>query len=222
MGKVLWGILFVVVGIVIGMNSFGITDIDLFFNGWWTLFIIVPCFIGLFSDREGKTGNLIGLLIGVFLLLACQDIVSFEFISKLIVPVILILIGFSMIFNHTIKNKVSEKIQSKNKDNLESIVATFSGQNVVKDGEKFEGVSLDAVFGSVELDLRKAKIEKEAIITASAIFGGIDIMVPEDVSVVVKSTPIFGGVSNKSNKNKDSKKIIYIEAFCMFGGVEIK
>ena len=47
-------------------------------------------------------------------------------------------------------------------------------------------------------------------------------MVPQDVKVKIKSTPIFGGVSNKSVSNKDSKKTIYIDAFCMFGGVDIK
>lgn len=30
------------------MNAFGITDIELFFDGWWTLFIIVPCLVGIY------------------------------------------------------------------------------------------------------------------------------------------------------------------------------
>ena len=64
--KLLWGLFFIVLGLVIGLNSLGITDINVFFKGWWTLFIIVPSFIGLFDD-EDKTGNLIGLVIGVVL-----------------------------------------------------------------------------------------------------------------------------------------------------------
>ncbi len=65
-------------------------------------------------------------------------------------------------------------------------------------------------------------IEKEAVIKASSIFGGVEIFVPQDVNVKVKSTPIFGGVSDKSKSSKDNEKIIYIDAFCMFGGVDIK
>ena len=49
-GSLLWGLVFIAVGIIVGLNSFKVTNIDLFFNGWWTLFIIVPCFIDLFSE----------------------------------------------------------------------------------------------------------------------------------------------------------------------------
>ena len=66
-----WGLALVAVGVFLGLNAFGITDINIFFDGWWTLFIIVPCTIGLFTDYD-KTGNLIGILIGLVLLLCCQ------------------------------------------------------------------------------------------------------------------------------------------------------
>ena len=219
--KVLWGIFFIALGLIIGTNSLGITNIDIFFDGWWTLFIIVPSFIGLFDD-EDKTGNFIGLIIGIALLLGANNIISFELIGKLAIPVIFVLIGVSIIFKETIKSNVKEKIEKANKDDLEPITATFGGQKVIKDGEAFKGANLDAVFGAVTLDLRQAIIENEAVIKASAIFGGLEIMVPQDVKVKIKSTPIFGGVSNKSVSNKDSKKTIYIDAFCMFGGVDIK
>ena len=68
LSKILWGAALILVGGIFALNAFGITDITVFFDGWWTLFIIVPCFIGIFSERE-KTGNIIGFLIGVFLLL---------------------------------------------------------------------------------------------------------------------------------------------------------
>lgn len=221
--KVLWGIVFIAIGIVIALNALDITSIDIFFDGWWTLFIIIPCLIGLFDEEsEGKTGNLIGLVIGVSLLLAVRGIISFSIIGKLAVPLIFVAIGLSIIFNETIKGKVSEKVKEGKKNGLENITATFAEQKANKDNENFAGANLDAVFGSVVLDLRRANVEKEAVIKASAIFGGVEILLPTDVNVKVKSTPIFGGVSNKSISNKDNQKIIYIDAFCMFGGVDIK
>lgn len=221
--KGLWGIVLIVIGLVIGLNSFGITDIDIFFDGWWTLFIIVPCFIGLLDFEKGdKVGDVIGLLIGVALLLVCQDILGFDFIAKLILPTTLVVIGISMIFNNTLKAKITEKVKEGKKNGLEAIVATFAGQRVDKTDEKFEGASLDAVFGSIVLDLRKAKLSKEVTIEASAIFGGIEIIVPKGVNVKVKSTPIFGGTSNRIINSEDNKETIYIESFSMFGGVDIK
>ena len=58
--KILWGIFFEALGVVIGLNALNITSIDLLFKGWWTLFIIIPSVIGLFDSREtNKTGNLV-------------------------------------------------------------------------------------------------------------------------------------------------------------------
>ena len=73
LGNTLWGIVLVVIGVILALNALRITDINIFFDGWWTLIIIIPCFIGLFKESD-KTGNIIGLLIGIVLLLMCQDI----------------------------------------------------------------------------------------------------------------------------------------------------
>lgn len=222
LSKSLWGIIFIIVGLILGLNALEITNINIFFDGWWTLFIIVPCFINLFDEREDKTGNLIGLGIGLSFLLAAQNIIRFEMILKLIVPFILVMIGISFLFGDKMKKKVTEKVNNINKNDLENIIATFSEQKVHKDNETFKGANLEAIFGSVTLDLRKASFNKETIIKASSIFGSIDILLPDDVNVEVKATPIFGSVSNKLRNQKENKKTIYIDAFCLFGGVDIK
>lgn len=203
----------------------GITNINIFFDGWWTLFIIVPCFIGLFKERE-KTGNVIGLAIGVILLLCCQDMIDFETVWKLLVPAILIIIGVSLIFKDAFGSKINEEIkklnESKTKDG--GYCATFSGQNIKFDGEKFNGTDLNAIFGGIKCDLRNAIIENDVVINTSSIFGGTEIYIPENVKVKVKSTSIFGGVDEKKQnkiENADAHTI-YINATCLFGGVEIK
>ena len=86
--SIVWGIALLAVSAVLILNAFGMTDINIFFDGWWTLFIIIPCLAGLFNGNE-KTGNIIGLLIGIFLLLACQNILDFDILWKLMVPVII-------------------------------------------------------------------------------------------------------------------------------------
>lgn len=218
--RILWGIVLIGIGLVIGLNALEITNINIFFDGWWTLFIIIPCFIGLFDDDD-KTGNLIGLCIGVALLLACQDIINFEIILKLIVPFILIVIGISLVFKETIHEKISEKVK-ENKGSLENVVATFADQKKVVEDEEFKGSNLDAAFGSIKLDLRKANIKEDATIKASSIFGEINILVSNDVNIELKSTPIFASITNKTRKNKENTKTIYVDAFSMFGGINIK
>ena len=137
--NVLWGIVLIILGVIIGGNALGITNIDIFFDGWWTLFIIVPCFIGVVKDEE-KTGSIIGLLIGIALLLGCQNILNSELVWKLAFPTILVVIGLSMIFKDTIGSKVNEEIKkiSKNRNNVNECCATFSGQNIKIENEKFK------------------------------------------------------------------------------------
>ena len=120
-GNILWGIVLIIIGLIVGGNALGITNIDIFFDGWWTLFIIIPCFIGLFKERE-KTGNIIGILIGIALLLCCQDILNFDMIWKLAFPLILIIIGISFIFKDTFDYKLSKEIKKLNNPYLYFII----------------------------------------------------------------------------------------------------
>jgi len=222
----MWGIVLIVIGVIISLNVLKITNIDLFFDGFWTLFIIVPCAIGLFTEKD-KKGNIIGLIIGVLLLLACRDLLDLGLVIKLIFPICLVGIGVSFIFKDAIGNKVSSKIKELNGKNTEqkSFCATFSGENVSFSGMSFEGASLTAVFGGLKCDLSNAVITEDAVVNATAIFGGIDIIVPKDMPIRVESTCIFGGVSNNVKEvlaADEHVPVIYINATCLFGGVTIK
>lgn len=219
--NLLWGVVLIVVGVIFGLNALDITNINIFFDGWWCFFIIIPCFIDLFKE-EDKSGNIIGLVIGISLFLACQDFVSFELIFKLIVPFIIVMIGVSLLVKGFIIGENNKKVEVKNKSDLKEIYATFSGEKINCAHEKFDGSNLNAIFGGIELDLSEAIIDRDIEINAMAVFGGIDILVPEDVNVKVVSTSIFGGVSDKVKNSKTSKVTIYVNATCIFGGVEIK
>lgn len=221
---IMWGLILIIIGVILGGNALDIFNINLFFDGWWTLFIIVPTFIGLVTEKD-KTGNIIGLIIGLLLLLSCRGLFDFKLIWKLIFPLIFVIIGLSLIFKNNINKEVNEKIKKLN-ENLNSndgYTATFSGQNLNFDGEEFKGSNLNAIFGGIKLDLRKAIINEDIVINASSIFGGIDIYIPDNCKVKIKSNSIFGGVSNNKKYNVDDNSYtIYINASCMFGGVEIK
>ena len=224
-GNVLWGIVLIIVGLILGLNALDITHINIFFDGWWTLFIIVPCFIGLFNEKD-KTGNIIGLFIGIVLLLCAQNLLRFDIVWKLAIPTILVIIGVSIIFKNNLNSKFNNEIekinQNSNKDN--EYCSTFSSQDVSFENQEFKGTNLTAVFGGVKCDLRKAVINEDQVINCSTIFGSIEIIPSEEINIKVKSNSIFGGVSNeRKNKeiNKDLKTV-YINAMCLFGGVSLK
>lgn len=222
LSRVLWGIVLIFIGVIWGLNRTGVADINIFFDGWWTLFIIVPSAISFFEKGNNKISSLIFLIIGVLLLLAAQGLFEFEILWEILLPAIVVLIGLSLIFGNKVDFNVKEKTKCLDSKDTENIFAAFGEQNVNKAGENFEKANLNAIFGAVKLDLSEAKLEKETVIGAWAIFGGIEILAPKDCIVKVKGTPIFGGISNERKNNEDAKKTIYIEGYAVFGGIEIK
>ena len=144
---------------------------------------------------------------------------------KLAIPVVVIIIGVKMIMGAVFGNKSAEIIKNMKENGkiLRSGNAMFSSNYMNFNGEVFEGVEVNAVFGGMKCDLTNAIIQRDCAINASAIFGGIDIIVPANVNVKVNSNSIFGGVNDKKHNNsKENAHTLYVNATCMFGGVEIK
>ena len=214
--KYIIGFLLIFIGLILGLNAFGITNINIFFSGWWTLFIIIPAINGIISDDE-KLGSIIWLIVGIILLLGCQDMISFDIIWKLMLPLILVFIGLSIMFGS--KDKKLDTKKNKNRE----FCACFGGQTVKFDDQDFKGAEVNGIFGGITLDLRNAKIKDESVIEAAAVFGGVTILIPEDLKVEIKSTSVFGGVIDKTkSKEKNDKITLYVNGSAIFGGVEIK
>lgn len=216
------GLLFVAAGIGFLGNVFDWWNFNLFFDGWWTLFIIIPCILSIV--RNGfNTGSIIGLGIGVILLLSAQDIFHFRYTWKLIVPLVLVAVGVSIIFSGTLNRTFSQQARIATKDGVPDFTAFFGGNEPNFNNQPFYGCHANAIFGGVELNLRNAIISENCVINASAIFGGIEIALPYNVNVKVNCTPIFGGLDDKSVPSTDpAAPTVYINATCVFGGVDVK
>ena len=76
--------------------------------------------------------------------------------------------------------------------------------------------------GGVELDLRGASIQSEAVLNLWATWGGIVIKIPADWSVVNRSTALMGGIEDKSFSPPVATKRLIITGTAIMGGVEIK
>ena len=221
-GSVLWGVAFIIAGLGFAGNAFGIRDFDIFFDGWWTLFIIIPAIISMVENGP-NTGNSIWLIVGGVLLLSAQDIIDGRIVGKLFFPVILVLIGFSIIFGNRVRQSVPQSaFASVPVGGVPGYNAIFSGNDVRWPAEQFTGASLSAVFGGVTLDLRNAIITEDVVINSTCIFAGIDIYVPQNVQVKVAGVPVFGGVDNKAANAAPNAPTVYVNSTCIFGGVDIK
>lgn len=224
--QIIWGLAIVALGVIFAGNALGWFNIDIFFKGWWTLFIIVPSFINIFTE-EHKVPSFVFMCAGILLLLAAQEVFTYEVAWKVILAIVLVVIGLSIIFKNIFHSKndkeVAAKIKKiKNGDTMDNQTAVFSGSERTYKKETFSGTSLVAVFGGVDLDLRDAIFEKDTVIRAVCAFGGIDLKVPEDVQIKLNSNIVFGGISDdRKNPNESSKHTIYIDAYGAFGGISI-
>jgi len=102
----------------------------------------------------------------------------------------------------------------------------FSGAKRRIETQDFEGGEALAIFGGIEIDLRKADTKREQVfIEANAIFGGIEIRVPETWRVTMRGTGIFGGFANETLDpvGCDAKRPeLIVAGSAIFGGVSLK
>jgi len=103
--------------------------------------------------------------------------------------------------------------------------AVFGGVERHITEQDFHRTQCAAVFGGCKIDLRDAQITgSEAFLDTYAIFGGVEVRVPEDWEIVNRGVAIFGGISDHRRRGAASPKAksLVIEGAAIFGGVDIK
>ena len=105
-----------------------------------------------------------------------------------------------------------------------SAVAIFGG--ATRKGEWLvpEQLTAFALFGGVELDLTRASFAgPEAEFTAVAVMGGVDITVPEGITVQVDGVGVFGGFDQQAEgPGEPGAPVLRIKGVAFFGGVSVK
>jgi hypothetical protein len=105
------------------------------------------------------------------------------------------------------------------------LVAFMSGADMKGRWRAADHTTAVAVMGGCDMDLRSAEIEGDEIhISAWALCGGIDIVVPEGIDVEVTGLSVMGG---RSVKLKDVPLVpgsprVVIRAFPIMGGVTVR
>lgn len=231
---IIWGVFIIALGILWGLKEANVIVLsNLYFDGWWTLFIIIPSVIGLITEKN-KKGSLICLAVGLALL--ANEYFDLWRFKNYLLPLIIVIIGASVIVGNIFDKKTDypqvDRQGAQDPDTYgepvyipqgnQEYYASFSSQNYQFD-KGFAGGKFCATFGAIVIDIRNADIVHNCVIDAKATFGGIDIYVPSDVRVVVKSNSFFGGVSDKTNKNlPPDAKTIFINSSNLFGGTDVK
>ena len=241
------GLLFIVVGFLYACSALDFIDFSIFFPGWWTLFIIVPCLYALTRKNKDKTGPAIGLIIGICFLINAQDFDFHIDFFPMALAVLCILIGWKLIFpgkkkeqkhvefsynsesgeKEVVINDVKfDNTYTKNSNGYVNASAILGGKDIRVDNECFTGADICAVMGAIDLNLRNAIISEDVYINVSAVMGGIDIYVPANVRVVTDGcSTIMGGIDVNTTyanfQTADTPRVI-ITGTCIMGGIDIQ
>lgn len=81
-----------------------------------------------------------------------------------------------------------------------------------------------ALLGGGELDLREARFaERECTISVFAFMGGVEIVVPEDITVRIHGIGMMGGFDSRAAyEGPTSAPVLNVTGFAFLGGVDVK
>lgn len=214
--RVLTGLGILGIGLLALLDALGVLKFGNVAGDWWPLVIIYAGVVMFISNPRNYVWALIVAAFGGALLareLGYTDVNIF----KLFWPVVLLVVGASILLNRT-----GAKLDISDKEREDSF-AFLGGVNTKNTAEEYRGGKATAVLGGVSLDLSGAKINKEATLQVTAFWGGVEIKVPEGWVVKSRVHAIMGGVENKANatKSKDAPVLIIVGDVIM-AGVEIK
>lgn len=213
--RVYLGLAAVAIGSLLLLRNLHIISFDYWGELWGgflsLLLILVGCMV--LVKRSRWIWGLLFLSAGATIGLRALHIVDVNF-WQIIWPILFIAVGFAVLFSLVKDGKIS-------KTKAKHMAAAWSGQSEKVEG-KYTGGTISSVFGGVDLDLRQADIKDGAVIEVFVLFGGVDIIAPNDVVVKNEATAIFGGIDDKTNPGAKAKKTLYIRGECFFGGIELK
>ena len=179
LSKLFLGFSVAAIGVLWILNVTGVIGFDIFFRGWWTLLVILPCTAHLIAHPNW--GSFSGIALGAVLLLQAQGYIDWSVFWKLSLAIIFITFGVMLVFSKdgrpdcwNRKDSMGEcSTISREGKNILNISTAFGEQNRRLDAEVFEGADIDASFCSVRLDLRDAIINDDVVINIKANFAGV-------------------------------------------------
>ncbi|WP_329583138.1 DUF1707 domain-containing protein [Kitasatospora sp. NBC_01250] len=105
-----------------------------------------------------------------------------------------------------------------------SLVAVFGGATRKGRWRVGSHIRATAIFGGVDLDLTDAVFEApEVLIEVSAMFGGVSIRVPENVTLIGSGVGVFGGFDVREQTAADPyAPVVRVKGSAIFGGCDAK
>lgn len=219
-GRLLIGLVVVTAGVLLLLDTAGVLRADRIIDHWWPVAIIAAGALTLAERPRATVRGAILTGAGVLLLLFSTHILD-ESAWDYVWPLALIVVGLVIVARWRGRSVPKGVVA----DDVIRSTAVFSGAELGSSSPAFRGAWLTAIFGGITLDLRDSRPGPEgATVNATAVFGGVNLLVPRGWRITVKSLPVFGGVGDKTDHSEPlapDAPALHIDAVSVFGGVSI-
>jgi predicted membrane protein len=221
--RVVMGATLIAIGVLFLLDRADVLDAGRVIGDWWPVVIIAFGLVTLAERPVSLLGPVLLVAVGVLLLLVSNDVLDTS-AWNVIWPAALIAFGLTVLVRNSRRGDHLVLGEGHDQD-LVRTTAFLSGSELATQSNAFRGAVLTAIMGGVELDMRHATLAPDgAEVDATAILGGVDLIIPREWRVTVRGTPILGGVSNRAEGTSlpDDAPRLRVDALAILGGVEIK
>jgi hypothetical protein len=218
--------------IVIGIGMlFLLNNLNIFFiHDIWRYWPGILIAVGLVKmvDSPLSSGRVTGgILVGVGALFLADNLGFLNLTWGNFWPLVLIGAGLVMLWSRLAPPPAgAASIPAGAHEGVLNEYAIFGGVERKVTTDDFRGGQVSAMFGGVEIDLRRAGMRGDsAVIDVNSMFGGVGFKIPQNWIVIGQIVAIFGGFGNKAvqpSADMPGVKRLYIKGSAMFGGVEVK
>jgi len=211
--KLVVGIFFTLLGILLTLANFDLADADRFLP-YWPLLLIAIGLIKL-QDRDSRIPAVFALGAGALLLLFTTDWVRFSIFD--LWPVALILAGLAIV-----ARAFGFRAPALAAGSDSTLLCVLGVRKEAVTARNYRGGRIIAFMGGCELDLTRADMENvPAELEIIAIWGGVEIKVPEGWEVTGNVLPIMGGADIRTKAAPGGRKLI-VNGVVIMAGVDIK
>jgi hypothetical protein len=218
--QLIFGLIVIGAGVLFTLENLHVIDDAGRFLRFWPAAVIAIGLVQIWGarDRPGSASSgVIITAVGLWLLLEQTDLVNIRFAD--LWPLLLVCVGGYLVW----QGLAGAHERTVDTTSTVSALAILSGVSRRTNSQAFRGGDLTAFMGGCEIDLRRAAIHGEATIDVFALWGGIEIRVPDTWTVVSRVTPLMGAFEDKTRPSGPAGvHRLVLRGFVLMAGVEVK
>lgn len=220
--QVVFGLFIVILGVLFTLDNLELIEAREYLR-YWPAGLVLVGLTKIYHARNAGHGWVSGLIfIGAGTWMLLNGILYFTINVRDVLPLLLVGLGGYLVW----RGLGGRQREAPNDGQSSfSALAIMGGVARRSSSQTFRGADLTAVMGGCEIDLRQASIApgSEAVIDVFAFWGGIDIKVPDDWTVITRAMPIMGGVEDKTRAPQGpAGKRLILRGIVVMGGVSVK